>query len=508
MMQAAGKEVAPTPMLIGGQRRLAVGSEVIASVNPATGETIGWVPAATGEDVDLAVQAAAEAFPSWSRREPTERASFVLRLAQCVEDHAEELARIDVADNGSPVREMRNDAVTAAMQMRYFAGIVLQLRGETVAAAEGRLNYTLRQPFGVVGRLIPFNHPLLFAAVKVVAPILAGNTVVLKPSEHTSMSALRLADFFAEGLPAGVVNIITGYGHQAGDALVTHPGVRRLAFIGAAETGRRILARSAEKTLKSVTLELGGKNPLVIFPDSELTTAVDGAVRGMNFTWQGQSCGSMSRVLVHQDCYAEFVERLVSRVKSLRSGMPDNEETETGAIVNKGQYDKVLRYVQIGKGEGARLACGGSPPTAAELSEGLFIRPTVFADVDPGSRLAQEEIFGPVMAVMPFRDYDEAVRIANSVGYGLTAAVFTSDLHLAHRFACDAEAGYVWINDVSRHWLGTSFGGVKNSGVGREEDLAELESYTQSKNVHVNYGIEERAAVTGRQAATGGVRVS
>jgi betaine-aldehyde dehydrogenase len=216
---------------------------------------------------------------------------------------------------------------------------------------------------------------------------------------------------------------------------------------------------------------------------------VDGAVRGMNFTWQGQSCGSMSRVLVHQDVYAEFVERLVTSVTSLRSGMPDDEETETGAIVNKGQYEKVLRYVQTGKDEGARLACGGSAPAAAELSEGLFIRPTVFADVDPGSRLAQEEIFGPVMAVVPFRDYDEAVRIANGVGYGLTAAVFTSDLRLAHRFACDVEAGYVWVNDVSRHWLGTSFGGVKNSGVGREEDLEELGSYTQAKNVHVNYGV-------------------
>jgi betaine-aldehyde dehydrogenase len=392
-----------------------------------------------------------------------------------------------VLDNGSPIREMRNDAHLAVMQMRYFAGLALQLRGETIPTGHGRLNYTLREPFGVVGRIIPFNHPLMFAAGKLAAPLVAGNTVVLKPSEHTSLSALRLADLIVEALPAGVANVVTGFGAEAGDALVAHPHVRRLAFIGSVETGLAIQRRAAERVVKTVTLELGGKNPIAVFPDADLEQAIDGAVRGMNFTWQGQSCGSTSRLLVHELLHEDFVEQLAARMEALRSGPPTDVSTDTGAIVHRRQYDKVLSYLELGRAEGARLVVGGGPAEEAELKGGMFLRPTLFDGVRPDSRLAQEEIFGPVLAVMPFGDYDEAIAIANSVGYGLTASVFTRDLSIAHRFARDVEAGYVWVNDSSRHFAGAPYGGVKNSGVGREEGFEELASYTEPKNVNVRF---------------------
>jgi betaine-aldehyde dehydrogenase len=283
------------------------------------------------------------------------------------------------------------------------------------------------------------------------------------------------------------VNMISGYGAEAGDALVAHPGVRRVAFIGSVGVGRAIQRRAAEHTVKTVTLELGGKNPIVVFPDADLDAALDGAVRGMNFTWQGQSCGSTSRLLVHETVHEPLIARLAERLHAMRSGPPADETTETGAIVNRGQYEKVLDYVRIGREEGARIVAGGSALMGGEFGGGLFVRPTLFDDVRPASRLAQEEIFGPVLAAMPFESYDDALRIANGVAYGLSASVFTRDLATAHRFARDVQAGYVWVNDASVHFPGTDFGGVKDSGVGREEGFGELRSYTQSKNVNLRF---------------------
>ena len=472
-------------MLIGGERRGASSGETLESTNPATGELIARFPRGTAADVDAAVVAATAAFPAWRAADATQRASCLLRLADLVVEHAAELALLDVADNGSPIREMRNDAHIAVAQMRYFAGLALQLRGETIPTGHGRVNYTVPEPFGVVGRIIPFNHPLMFAAAKIAAPLIAGNTVVLKPSEHTSLSALRLADLIVEAFPPGVVNVVTGLGAEAGDALVGHPAVRRLAFIGSVAVGLGIQRRAAEEVVKSVTLELGGKNPMVVFPDADIDAAIDGAVRGMNFTWQGQSCGSTSRLIVHESLHDDFVAALAERLGAMRSGAPEDEATDTGAIVNRRQYDKVLGYLQLGRDEGARVVVGGGPADDAALHGGMFIRPTLFDGVLPDSRLAQEEIFGPVLAVITFRDYDEALRIANSVSYGLTASVFTRDLGVAHRFARDVEAGYVWVNDASRHFLSAPYGGVKNSGVGREEGIEELRSYAEPKNVNV-----------------------
>lgn len=290
-----------------------------------------------------------------------------------------------------------------------------------------------------------------------------------------------------------MLNVVTGWGAEAGDALAAHPGVPRLAFTGSVATGLAIQRRAAETAVKTVTLELGGKNPLVVFPDADLDVAVDAAVRGMNFTWQGQSCGSLSRVVVHESIHDAFLERLVGRVSRLRPGRPDDPDAGTGAIVSPGQLAKVLDYVRIGLDGGARLCTGGERVTDGDLAAGLFVRPAVFSEVAPDSRLAQEEIFGPVLAVLRFADEAEAIGIANATSYGLTASVFTRDLATAHRFAEEVEAGYVWVNEVSRHIPGMPFGGVKNSGIGREEDFEELLSYTQLKNVHINYG-HRRAA--------------
>jgi betaine-aldehyde dehydrogenase len=472
---------------IGGELRGARDGATFDAVNPATGETIARVPRCGAEDVRDAVEAARGAFPEWRAAGPLARAALVNRIADAVEAHAEELAMLDVLDNGSPIREMRNDSRIAAGLLRYFAGLALQVRGETIPGEHGRLDYTLREPYGVVGRIIPFNHPMMFAASRLGAPLIAGNTVVMKPSEHTSLSALRLAELISELMPAGVVNVVSGLGQEAGDALVVHPHVRRLAFIGSAQVGRLIQQRAASEVVKTVTLELGGKNPIAIFEDADIDAAIDGALRGMNFTWQGQSCGSTSRLLVHESLHGELVERLAARMETMRSGPPSEESTETGAIVNRGQYEKVLDYLRIGREEGARVVAGGGPVEIDGHERGLFLRPTLFDGVAPDSRLAQEEIFGPVLAAIPFSSYEQAIAIANSVSYGLTASVFTRDLSLAHRFARDVEAGYVWVNDASRHFPGTPYGGCKDSGIGREESQEELLSYTQVKNVNVKF---------------------
>ena len=477
-----------SPMLIGGEFVAARSGKTIAAVDPATGETIGHFPRGDEADVDSAVQAAQQAAPAWRALNPLERAAFVHQIADAVVARADELAHLDVADNGSPIREMRRDAFIAAAQLRYFAGLALHDRGETIPGDHGRLNYTIRQPFGVVGRIIPFNHPLMFAAGRLAAPLIAGNTAVLKPSEHTSLSALRFGQLLADILPPGVVNVVTGYGQEAGDALAVHPQVRRLAFTGSAEIGRTIQQRAATHVVKTVTLELGGKNPIVVFPDADLAARLDGAVRGMNFTWQGQSCGSTSRLLVHRSVHEQFVEQLAGQLDAMRSGPPGDETTDTGAIVHRRQFEKVLDYIQIGRDEGARLVAGGVTVSEGLMGRGMFVRPTLFDNVSPDSRLAREEIFGPVLAVMPFDSYDEAIRIANGVPYGLTASVFTSDLATAHRFARDVDAGYIWVNDAARHFPGTAYGGIKDSGVGREEGFEELLSYSQTKNVNVNIG--------------------
>jgi betaine-aldehyde dehydrogenase len=475
------------PTLLGGRLRGAASGATLEARSPATGELLGTVPDCGPEDADQAVRAAQEAFLPWRDTHPRDRAERLLEFARRLEERGDELAGLDAMDNGSPFSEMRKDVALAATQLRYFAGLALEVRGQTVPAGPDRLNYTLRTPFGVVGRIIAFNHPLMFLAAKLAAPLIAGNTVIMKPSEHTSLSALALAPDLLDVFPPGVVGILTGTGDRAGDALVTHPGVRRLSFIGSAVTGRQIQARAATAAVKTVTLELGGKNPVVVFADADPGRAVEGVLSGMNFTWQGQSCGSTSRLLVQRRRYDAFLDELTARIAALRPGPPLEPTSDTGSLVNQAQLDKVQRYVGIGQDEGARLLTGGDRVVEGDLARGFFVRPALFADVRPDGRLATEEIFGPVLAAMPFDDFDDALRIANSVEYGLTASVFTRDLRTAHAFARDVSAGYVWVNETARHVPGTPFGGVKESGVGREEDLGEVESFTELKNVHVRF---------------------
>lgn len=478
----------PTPaILIGGKTVGSSSGETLDSVNPATGELIAKFPRCTPADVDKAVEAAAAAARAWAGLAPLERRAIVLAFADAIDARADELAYLDSIDNGSPLHEMRRDVDIATTMMRYYAGLALEVRGATVPQAASRLNYTLRQPYGVVGKILPFNHPLLFTVAKSAAPLIAGNTVVIKPSEATSLSTLAMVPEFQRIFPAGVVNIVTGLGSEIGDAIVEHPDVPRLAFIGSVETGMRIQRRAAEHQIKTVSLELGGKNPILVLPDADLDEAIAGTIKGMNFTWQGQSCGSTSRLLLHRDIHDEFIGRLAEKMEALRSGSPQAPTTDTGSMVNKQQYEKTLRYIDIGREDGAKLVAGGTAVTTGECADGFFVRPTLFTDVDPRSRLAQEEIFGPVLAAIKYDTFDEAIAIANDVPYGLTASVYTSDLSTAMTFARDIQAGYVWVNESSAHVLGTPFGGYKNSGIGREEDGSELDSYTQVKNVNVRF---------------------
>ncbi|UNK46067.1 aldehyde dehydrogenase family protein [Arthrobacter sulfonylureivorans] len=471
-----------TPTLIGGQFVGARSGETIDSFNPATGELLGRIPRLGKEDVDLAVEESAKAAVPWGRTKVQERVAMVHRLADRLEERGEELAILDAKDNGTPIWVMRRIVAMASNYMRYQANLATEVHGETVPDEFDHLNISIHQPYGVTARIVPFNHPLMNATTKIVPALVTGNTVLLKPSEHTSLSALELAKDFNEIFPSGVVSVITGYANEAGNAIIDHPEVRRIAFIGGAAGGRAIQERAARAGVKNVTLELGGKNPLVVFPDADLDAAAEAAVIGMNFGWQGESCASTSRLMVHEEVHDEFVARVAAKIDALRPGNPLDDTVDTGAIASRPQFEKVLQYIELGKQEG-RLVAGGGRATVESMEDGLFVRPTMFDGIDPRARIAQEEIFGPVLVAIRFKDYDDAVKIANGIEYGLTASVFTQDYTTAHRFARDVEAGYVWVNTVSRLLPGTPYGGIKNSGVGREGHLDELRSFTNTKNI-------------------------
>lgn len=463
-------------------------SKMVEVWNPATGEVLGKVVDGTPADVDRAVRSADLAQKAWSKVPIRQRAAAVLAIADLIEEHGEELAMLDTLDNGSPLKMMRGDITLTLTQMRYLAGLALQMRGETIPTDDpDTIDFTTQQPFGVVGRIIPFNHPFMFAATKTVVPLITGNTVVLKPSMETPLSALRFAELAARVLPPGVLNVVTGRGSVVGDAIVSHPDVPRIAFIGSVEVGLEIQRRAATDTVKVVSLELGGKNPLVVFPDADLEAAVAGAVKGMNFTWQGQSCGSTSRIYVHKDIWEPFLKEMETKLSSLQVGDPLAETTDVGAIVSRRQFDTVCSFLREGENdERARLVVGG---VESENSAGGFIRPTLFAyDDGPGdSRLVHEEIFGPIVVALPFSDYDEVITAANQLDVGLTASVWTSNLSLAMQASRDLEAGYVWVNESSMHVPGAPYGGVKNSGIGREEGIEEYYSFTQQKNIYINF---------------------
>ncbi len=475
-----------TNMLIGGELVPAAGGRTYDDVSPVTGEVIAQVPNASDADVASAVDAAAAAAKAWRRVPAGERGALVGRLADILASRGDELAQLDSVDGGHPLVSMLQDVDIALEGMRLFAGLGGEIKGETIPASGEHLHYTVREPFGVVAKIIPFNHPLMFAAAKIAAPLVAGNTVVLKPPETAPLSALRMGELFASELPPGVLNIVVGDGPGTGRALVRHPLVRRIGFTGSEATGRAVQRDAAEVGVKDVTLELGGKNAMIAFPDASPSEVAASVVRGMNFVRSaGQSCGSTSRLLLHSSIADAVLDEVVALMEAIKVGDPRDPGTEMGTLATPGQYEKALRYIEIATSEGARLRTGGGRPAGLEDDPGLYIAPTLFDNVRPDMRIAQEEVFGPVLSAITWSTEDEAIDIANSVDYGLTASVWTNDVRRAHRVVRELEAGFVWINGSSAHFTGVPFGGFKLSGLGREESLDELLSYTQIKAVNV-----------------------
>lgn len=472
----------PWRLLIGGERVEAIEGRTFPVTSPYTEQVIAEVPDGTAADVDLAVEAALHAFPAWSATTPVERAAAVFRLADEIEKRTNDFAVLDALDGGAPVGIMRRDVHIALESLRYFAGLAMETKGYTVPAS-GNLHFTELSPYGVVGKIIPFNHPFMFAASKIGAPLIAGNTVVLKPAEATPLSALLLCDILAEVFPPGVVNVVLGNGPETGNALVQHPRVRRIGFTGSEAVGRAIQRAAAEVAVKNITLELGGKNALIAFPDADPAEVARAAVQGMNFTWSGQSCGSTSRLLVHDSIADDVLARVKALVEEREFVSPLDPAAVQGTMVNRRQYERVLSFIDGAVEAGAVVVTGGGRPASA--SQGLFVAPTVLDGLDPDFAVAREEIFGPVLSVLRWTDESEAIRIANDVDYGLTGSVFTNDVRRAHRVARALETGFVWINGAGPHFMGLPYGGWKNSGVGREESIEELLSYTQSKSITV-----------------------
>lgn len=483
-MNMAQMNFRPKGLYIGGQWVPSASGKVFESINPSNGEKLAEVPYATEQDVDRAVRAAKKAFAEWGRVSVKERARCLERFARRIEEHAEELAALDAYDSGNAIAGMRGDMAWTAETLRYFAGLITEIKGETSAQGARHLNLTRRQPYGVVGKITAFNHPFRFCAEKAAAPLAAGNCVVLKGSEQAPLSSLRLGELCEGIFPPGVVNVVTGDG-ATGSGLVRHPDVPRLGFVGSVPTGRAI-AREAADLLKQVTLELGGKNPIIIFADADPKKAATAAIKGMNMNRQGQSCSSTSRVFVHASLHDAVCAELVKQAEALPVGFPWIEGNELGPIVSKRQYERIMGFIESGKAEGAKLLTGGKGPEDKALAKGFFILPTVFDQVTPQMRIGREEIFGPVMSVMPWSDYEDMLTKANGVEYGLTAAIVTNDLAKAMETAERIEAGYVWINSTGRY-LGAPYGGWKQSGLGQEECLDELLSYTRLKNINMRW---------------------
>jgi aldehyde dehydrogenase (NAD+) len=471
-------------LYINGEFVESVSGKTFETINPATEEVLAVVSEAGPEDIDIAVRAARQAFEQgpWSKMSGAERGRLIYRLADLIEQHADVLALLETLDNGKPINHSKHADIPLTIEhFRYYAGWASKIVGQTIPVSGPYFNYTLHQPVGVVGQIIPWNFPLLMAAWKLGAALAVGCTVVLKPAEQTPLSALYLAELIEEaGFPKGVVNIVPGFGETAGDALVKHPLVDKIAFTGSTEVGKLIM-RNASETLKRVTLELGGKSPNIILPDADLSRAIPGALQGVMFN-QGQVCCAGSRVFVQKKLYDNFMADMISHAKTIQQGAGIDPNTELGPLVSEEQHQKVLRYIEVGKEQGAELVVGGSNP----FERGYYVEPTIFANVEDDMVIAKEEIFGPVVTAMPFETLDEVIERANLTEYGLAAGLWTENIKNAHYVASKLKAGTVWVNCYNVFDAASPFGGFKQSGIGREMGSYALQNYTEVKSVWIN----------------------
>jgi aldehyde dehydrogenase (NAD+) len=472
-------------LLIDGQRVAAISGRTFDTLNPATGEVLAKVAEAGAEDVDAAVRSSRAAFEGpWSHMKASERGALLLRLADLFRRDEYELVRLESLDSGKPVSAIRRQDLPAVLDtLTYYAGMADKINGQVIPARPDALTYTVREPLGVVGAIIPWNFPLMIGMWKIAPALACGCTVVLKPAEVTPLTALKIGELALEaGFPAGVLNVVPGFGKVAGQALVDHPDVDKVTFTGSPVVGRQIL-QGAAGNLKRVTLELGGKSANIVFPDADIDAAVKAAGSGIFFN-TGQVCSAGSRIIVHESIYDEVVERLAARAKSIRIGDPLETSTAMGPVVSDVQMKRVLNYIDIGRNEGASVVTGGTRRGDA----GYFIEPTVFAGVRHEMRISQEEIFGPVAAVIPFKDDEDAIRTANGTVYSLAAGVWTGDIGRAHRFTRRLKAGTVWVNTYGPTDIRLPWGGARDSGFGREHGDAAIDNFTEPKAIWINTG--------------------
>ncbi|GJE44593.1 aldehyde dehydrogenase family protein [Methylobacterium soli] len=478
-------------MLIGGAWCPAQSGRTLVVENPGRREPIGDVPRGDKADVDRAVEAAAAAFPSWSRVAARDRGRLLLAIGEALEARQEELARLIASETGNALRtQARGEARMVADAFRYFGGLAGELKGVTIPLGEGQLSYSRREPIGVVGAIVPWNAPAQLAALKIAPAVCAGNTIVLKAAEDAPLAVLMIAEICQDHLPPGVVNVLTGYGRECGEPLAAHPLVRKVSFTGSTAVGKSIMRAAAER-VAPVSLELGGKSPSIVYPDADEDWVLDGIVASMRFTRQSQSCTAGSRLFLHADIFDSFLDRLVARVSALTIGDPLDEATDIGSVINERQFSKICGYVSEGLSRAeTRLVTGGLPPKEGPLTRGYFAVPTIFADTSNAWRLAREEIFGPVLVAIPWTDEAEAIAMANDSHYGLAAYIWSRDIGRALRAAHAVEAGWVQVNQGGGQALGQSYGGIKESGIGREMSLeGMLDSFTETKSVNVNLAL-------------------